>query len=123
MENAQDKLAIVVSRGHDDERATVAWTIANTGLAAGREVTMFLVSSAVDTVRKGAIEHVRMNPFDPPLKELVEGFLARGGKIMVCPPCAKVRGYVDDNLMDDVQVVGSPALHALIAEGASTLCF
>ncbi len=123
MEKNNEKLVIVASRGHDDERATVSWTIANGGLSAGLEVTIFLVSSAVDLVRKGGADHVRMNPFDPPMKELIEGFLARGGKILVCPPCAKVRGYSEEHLIAGVTIVGSAALHALIKEGAATLSF
>jgi len=123
MGNTTEKLVIVASRGHDDERATVSWTVANGGLTAGLDVTMFLVSSGIDLVRKGAIDHVRMNPFDPPMKELIEGFLARGGKILVCPPCTKVRGYTQEMLLDGVTIVGSAALHALIKEGAATLSF
>ena len=122
MENAK-KLAVVVSRGLDDERATVAFTIANTGIASGQQVTMFMVSAAVDVMRKGAADNVRMNPFDPPLKELIENFQSGGGRILVCPPCAKVRGYNDEDFIDGVQVVGSPALHAQILDGASTLSF
>ena len=123
MDHNVKKQAIVVSRGLDDERATVAFTIANTGLASGQQVTMFMVSAGVDVVRKGAADNVRMNPFDPPLKELIDGFQANGGRILVCPPCAKVRGYDEEDFIDDVQVVGSPALHALILDGASTLSF
>ncbi|SNS60152.1 DsrE family protein [Tropicimonas sediminicola] len=123
MESTTRKLAIVSSRGHDDERGTVAWTIANTGLDSGQQVTMFLVSSAVDTVRKGASDNVRMNPFDPPMGELIANFQEKGGRILVCPPCAKVRGYAEDDLIDGVQIVGSPALHALINDGAATLSF
>ena len=123
MQNKPEKLVIVASRGHDDERGTVAWTIANGGLNAELEVTMFLVSSAIDLVRKGGADHVRMNPFDPPMKELIEGFLARGGKILACPPCAKVRGYTQEQLIDGVELVGSAALHALVKDGAATLCF
>ncbi len=52
MTEQSKKLAIVASRGLDDERSTVAWTIANGGLDSGLDVTMFLVSSAVDLVRK-----------------------------------------------------------------------
>jgi predicted peroxiredoxin len=120
---APQQLVIVASRGHDDERATVSWTIANGGLTAGLEVTMFLVAAGIDLVRKGAADHVRMNPFDPPMKELIEGFLARGGKILACPPCAKVRGYNEESLIEGVTLVGSAALHALIKEGAATLSF
>jgi len=121
MANQPEKLVIVATRGHDDERATVTWTIANGGLNAGLDVTVFLVSSAIDLVRKGAVDHVRMNPFDPPMKELIEGFVARGGKLLACPPCVKVRGYEQDDLIEGVTIVGSAALHALIKEGAATL--
>lgn len=123
MQSQPEKLVIVASRGHDDERATVSWTIANGGLTAGLQVTMFMVSSAIDLIRKGAVDHVRMNPFDPPMKELIENFVARGGKILVCPPCAKVRGYSEEDLIEGVTIVGSAALHALIKDGAATLCF
>lgn len=123
MEDVAKKLAIVVSRGLDDERATVAFTIANTGLASGQQVTLFMVSAGVDVVRKGAAANVRMNPFDPPLQELIDTFQANGGRILVCPPCAKVRGYEEADFIDGAQVVGSPALHALILDGAATLSF
>jgi predicted peroxiredoxin len=123
MESNMNKLVIVASRGHDDERATVCWTVANGGLNSGQQVTMFLVSSAIDTVRKGAADNVRMNPFDPPMGELIGNFLANGGRILACPPCAKVRGYTEDDLIDGVEIVGSVALHALIKDGASTLSF
>jgi predicted peroxiredoxin len=120
---AKKKLVIVGSRGFDDERATVCWTVANGGLAAGMDVTMFLVSSGVDLVRKGALEFARMNPLDPPLKDLIEGFMAKGGKVWVCPPCSKVRGYAQEHYLDGVVITGSASLHAVIAEGASTLSF
>ena len=123
MEDVAKKLAIVVSRGLDDERATVAFTIANTGLASGQQVTLFMVSAGVDVVRRGAAANVRMNPFDPPLQELIDTFQANGGRILVCPPCAKVRGYEEADFIDGAQVVGSPALHGRILDGAATISF
>lgn len=124
MAEEKKKLVIIGSRGVDDERATVSWTIANVGLAEGLDVTMFLVSTGVDLVRKGGVDGgVRTNPFDPPLKELIDKFLAAGGAIWACPPCAKVRGYTEEDLLDGVVVKGSVALHGLIKEGAATLSF
>ncbi len=123
MQDQPKKLAIVMSRGLDDERTTAAFTIAKTGLAAGQQITMFMVSAGVDVVRKGAADNVQMNPFDPPLKELVDHFQSNGGRILVCPPCAKVRGYNEADFIEGTQVVGSPALHALILDGAATLSF
>jgi predicted peroxiredoxin len=121
MSENKQQLVIIASHGMEDERATVAWTLANGGLASGLDVTVFLVSSAVDLVRKGAVDFARMNPLDPPLKELIEDFAAKGGKIWACPPCAKVRGYSDQELIDGVVITGSGSLHGLIKEGAATL--
>jgi predicted peroxiredoxin len=123
MAHSNEKLVIIASRGHDDERATVAWTIANGGLSTGLEVTMFVVSAGLDIIRKGAATHVRMNPFDPSMQELIDSFQERGGKILACPPCAAVRGYSQEDLIDGVEIVGSPAMHALIKDGAATLSF
>ena len=62
----QEKLVVVVTNGFNDERASVAWSIANGGVGSGMQVTMFLVSSGVDWVRRGAAENARPNPLDPP---------------------------------------------------------
>jgi predicted peroxiredoxin len=123
MNKSKQQLVIVSTRGLDDERGTVAWTIANNGLASGIEVTMFLTSTAVDLVRKGGVRDVRVNPFDPPLNELIESFVEAGGQIWVCPPCAEVRGYQQADLLDAAEIKGSRALHELIKGGASTLSF
>ena len=87
------KLVIVITRGLDDERSSVAWSIANAGIASDLEVTVFLAASGVDWVRKRAADVAHLNPLDPPLKELIDNLMSNGGSVLVCPPCAKVRGY------------------------------
>ena len=123
MNTQPEKLVIVASRGHDDERATVCWTIANGGLNAGLQVTMFLVSSGADWARKGAADHARPNPLDPPIKDMMQNIIDSGGTIMVCPPCAKVRGYDKEDLIDGAVLAGSTAMLGVVSEGASTLTF
>lgn len=117
------KVVITNTRGLDDERASVAWSVANAGLTAGNEVTMFLTSSAVDWAREGAADGAHLNPFDPPMKEMIDSFRERGGEILVCPPCAKVRGYDEGDLLDDIALAGGKAVHELIQQGAATLSF
>jgi len=117
------KLVIVITRGLDDERASVAWSIANGGINSGLEVAVFLTSSAVDWVRKGAADAVHLNPMDPPMKEMIQKVRDSGCTIMVCPPCAKVRGYSQEDLLEGVVVTGSGAMHELIKQGAATLSF
>ena len=117
------KLVIVVTRGCDDERSSVAWSVANGGIASGYEVTMFLVSSGADWARKGAADHARLNPLDPPVTEMMQNVIESGGQIMVCPPCAKVRGYEEENLIDGAVLAGSTAMLGVVSEGAKTLTF
>jgi predicted peroxiredoxin len=119
----KQKLVVVVTRGLDDERASVAWSVANGGIGMGFEVTMFLVSSGVDWVRQGAADRARPNPLDPPMVDMIRTVVDSGGQILVCPPCAGVRGYEADDLIDGVTLAGSASMHALIKEGAATLSF
>ena len=117
------KLVIVITRGLDDERSSVAWSIANGAIKSGLDLTVFLTSSAIDWVRKGAADHVHLNPKDPPLIEMIQFVRDNGCNILVCPPCAEVRGYQAADLLDGVIITGSGAMHELIKEGAATLSF
>lgn len=117
------KLVIVLTRGFDDERSSVAWSIANGGIKSGLDVTMFLVSSGIDWVRKGATETAHLNPYDPPMGEMIRFVMDSGCTILACPPCAKARGYSENDLLDGVIITGSGAMHELIKDGAATLSF
>jgi predicted peroxiredoxin len=116
------KIVIVVTQGLDNERSSVAWSIANGSLGMGMEVTLFLVSSGVDWVRKGT-QSARLNPFDPTVGDMIDNVVNAGSNIYVCPPCAKVRGYEAKDFIDGVEIAGSAAMLGVVAEGASTLSF
>ncbi len=117
------KLVIVITTGLDDERSSVAWSVANGGINSGLEVTVFLTSNGVDWARVGAADNAHLNPLDPPMLEMITSFRERGGTILACPPCAGVRGYGQEDLLEGVTLVGSPAIHELIKQGAATLSF
>jgi predicted peroxiredoxin len=119
----QKKLVIINSRGFDDERASVAWSIANTASASNMDVTVFLVAAGVDWVRRGAIEVAQFNPLDPSMGDMIKSFLTNGGRILVCPPCAKVRGYTEDSLIEEAKIAGAPAMLEEIHQGATSLSF
>jgi predicted peroxiredoxin len=117
------KLVVIVTNGLDNERSSVAWSVANGGVASGMEVHIFLVSSGVDWVRKGAADVARLNPLDPPIMEMIQRVTDNGGRIMVCPPCAQIRGYDKEHLLDGIELAGSVSMLAHVAEGAATLTF
>jgi predicted peroxiredoxin len=119
--SAKKKLVVLISKGLDDERASVAWSIANGGIKTGLDVNIFLVSSGVDWVRKGAAENVHLNPKDPTMKSMIGTVVENNCRILVCLPCSAVRGYTEEDLIDEVEMVTSVALHQLILEGAETI--
>jgi len=119
----KQKMVVVVTQGFQDERSSVAWSVANGGVGMGFEVTMFLVSSGVDWVRKGAAGKARPNPLDPSIQEMMDNVIEHGGKILVCPPCAGVRGYEEDDLIEAATLAGSPAMLEVAAQGAIVVSF
>jgi len=119
----KQKLVVIVTNGFNDERSSVAWSVANGAIASDMQVTMFLVSSGVDWVRKGAAEKARLNPLDPPIRDMIQTVIDNDGKILVCPPCAGVRGYDQGDLIDGVVLAGSVAMLAEVQQGAATLTF
>jgi predicted peroxiredoxin len=117
------EIVIVNSRGLDDERSSVAWSVANTAAASDMAVTVFLVAAGADWARKGAAEFARPNPLDPEVREMIANVLASGGRILVCPPCAKVRGYTEDDLIEGATLAGAPAMLEVVNRGAATVSF
>ena len=120
-ENTRE-LVVLVTRGMDHELSSVSFTIANGGLTAGLQVSIFLTSAAVDLVRKRAIEGLVVHPLEP-LAALVKDFVARGGRLWACTPCVKARGYQQSDLIDGVEITGASRMHELIKAGAATLSF
>src|SRR5262244_122212 len=114
------ELVVLITHGMDDERSSVAFTIANGGMTAGLKVSIFLTSAAVDLVRKRAIDNLVVHPLEP-LASMVKDFLARGGQLWACTPCVKARGYEQSGLIDGVEITGSSKMHELIKAGAATL--
>ena len=66
---------------------------------------------------EGTAEVAHLNPVDPPMKQLVGNLMSGGGRVLVCPPCAKVRGYDQADLVDGVVVAGAPAMLEIVKDG------
>jgi len=122
MAESARELVVLVTKGMDHELSSIAILIANGGITAGLQVSIFLTSAAVDLVRKRAIDGVVVHPLDP-LAALVKDFLSRGGRLVACTPCVKARRYEQNDLIDGVESTGASKMHALIKAGAATLSF
>jgi predicted peroxiredoxin len=121
-EQGKKQLVVFVTKGTDNELSSVAFTIANGGLTAGLDVSMFLTSAGVDLVRKRSADSTQVHPLEP-LKAMIQDFVHRGGKLWACTPCVKARGYEQADLVEGVTNSGASVVHERLKAGAATLCF
>jgi predicted peroxiredoxin len=122
MSDTPRNLVVVITQGTDHELSSAAMTIANGGMTAGLKVSIFLTSNGVDIVRKRAADMTHVAPLES-LSSLLQDFLKRGGTLWACTPCVKARGYTQEDLIEGTIITGASVMHALIKEGAATLCF
>lgn len=122
MNSEARNLVVVITHGIDHELSSAGLVIALGGMTAGLNVSIFLTSSGVDIVRRGAADLTHVKPLEP-LAEMLRNFIDRGGTVWACTPCVKSRGYVQEDLLDGVVISGASAMHELIKAGASTLSF
>jgi len=122
MADGSRNLVVMITRGTDHELSSVGFTIANGGLTAGLQVSIFLTSSGVDLVRRRAADSTRVEPLEP-LLSMIQDFVRRGGKLWACTPCVKARGYEERDLVEGVTITGASKMHELIKAGAATLSF
>ncbi len=111
------------THGLDDvERASLAFVVGNTALASEQEATLLFTLEGVRVPVKGAADGLQADGF-PPLSELIQNFVADGGKIWVCGACANPRNIGLDDLVDGGQIVGAATAVAAMVDGARTISF
>ncbi len=104
------------------DKTTVAFVVANAGLAAGQEVVIFLNVEAVRLANPGYGNWIAVDGFKP-LKELMESFHANGGKLWICPPCFNARALNKEHLVPGAVFAGGAAVVEFLGQGAASLSY
>ena len=99
------------------ERAILPFIVGNVAVTADQQTTIFLTAEGVWLITKGYAEQVKKEGFTP-LKEIMESFVANGGKIRACGACTKPRGITDADLIEGAKIVTAANLVELLASGA-----
>ncbi len=117
------KLLINLTTAKDNpDKTVVAFVVANAGVAAGQEVTIFLSVEGVRLAVAGYADDISAPGFKP-LKELLTDYINNGGKIWVCPPCFNARELDKENLIANATFAGGAAVVELLAQGAASLSY
>jgi sulfur relay (sulfurtransferase) complex TusBCD TusD component (DsrE family) len=93
----------------DITRGSLPFVFAASALQAGDTVMLMLFHDAVTIALEGA--HPKMIPFGPPSR-FEEIFSHPNARVIVCKPCAEVRGIKENMLVKNATFGGMNELHA-----------
>jgi uncharacterized protein len=98
----------------DADRVAAPLVLANTALATGGNVILWLSLEGVELARAGSADKLAPRSF-PPVSELLDTFIENGGRIGVCPPCAKTYELDEASLVENAEWMGA----AVVVEAAA----
>lgn len=104
---------------NNPERATISFILAFTSSKTA-ETAMFISAEASELCVKGSAEKV-LAPGYEPLADLMMGYIKNGGKIWLCPACAKAKSISETDLVAGVEIAGAPKAMAFLTSGAHVL--
>lgn len=107
----------------DGDRATVGFVVANAALGSDKDTMVFLSADGVYAAVQGEYDKIVEGAPFAPLKELVDKFLANGGRVLVCTPCMKKRGISEAMLVKGALPAGGAALVEFLSNGAPCVTY
>jgi predicted peroxiredoxin len=114
------KFLVNANYGPDNaEKATISFILAFTS-SKTHETAVFAASGAADLLVKSKRPTVHAQGYEP-LNGLIDGFVENGGKIWLCPACAKAKGVAQEDLIEGVEIAGAPKTMAYLESGARIL--
>ncbi len=122
MENQTNEQKFLINCSHggaDVERATIAFILAASSSKTA-ETAVFATADAAQICVKGGADGMAAPGYEP-LDDLMRQFHGNGGRIWLCPACAKARGITADDLREGVEIAGAPRTMAFLSEGARVL--
>jgi predicted peroxiredoxin len=119
----KEKIVIITTIGNENpEKATLPFVLATAAQATDVEVVVIFQSSAVVLTKKGEAEKVKAPDFMP-LKELMDAYVAQGGKFNVCSPCLKSRNIVKEDLIEGSVVIAAGTVVSEVLSAKSVVTY
>ncbi len=117
------RVIVGCARGpNQPDGATVAYLTPTRAESAGHEVVLWLTEDGVRLAVGGGLDDVQA-PDGPAVAALHDQFVAAGGRILVCPVCAKPREIGEQDLVDGAALEGVAALMQFAGDGAMTFTY
>ncbi|MBM4762999.1 DsrE family protein [Bacillus sp. B15-48] len=107
---------------NDQDKATVAFVVANAAVASGQETVVFLNVEGAYLGAKGYADDIHEEGFAP-LKQLMDQFIEAGGNLWVCSPCYKKRELQEEDLLEGATIVGGAKVVEFLSLGAASITY
>lgn len=118
--NPAQKFLVNCTHGANDvERATIAFILAVTS-SKTCETAVFATADAAQICVRGGADGMVAEGYEP-LGDLMDAYHANGGRIWLCPACARAKGITEADLRPGVEIAGAPRTMAYLAGGAQVL--
>lgn len=116
-DKAQQQVVVHLSHFTDDlHRCFMALKVANLMQEHGASVTIFLDLEGVRLAERRQQLNLTWGTDSPPLSEHYDNFINAGGKIVLCPHCAKSARIGDGALKRNAELATMPSLGKLLME-------
>lgn len=107
---------------NDTDKATIAFVVANAAVASDKETVVFLSSEGVRLAVAGYAADIH-EPGFAPLQELLDKYVAAGGKVYVCSPCFKKRSLDETKVVAGATIVGGAKLVEFLSAGSPCVSY
>jgi uncharacterized protein involved in oxidation of intracellular sulfur len=122
-DQSQGKVVIVATHGPDDpELATLPFMMGTTAQLMENEAVVILQGRSVQLAVQHVMDHVFAGGL-PPLKGLIETYMAQGGKLLVCTPCVEWRHIETEKLIEGSELIAGARVIAEITSASAVLTY
>jgi uncharacterized protein involved in oxidation of intracellular sulfur len=118
-----DKIVYVATHFKDSpEKAMLPFVLSNASFAMDVQPLIIVQGEGVNLAVKGKAAEINHAPFDP-LEKLFASYAEQGGRLLVCSPCLKARGYTEADLVPNAKIVGAAKVIEEITSAKTVLSY
>lgn len=123
LDESREKILYVCTKWKENpEMATLPFVLANAALTMDVQAVIVLQGEAVWLSTPNGADGIQA-PELPILKELVNSFIANGGKMLVCTPCLKANKIPVDSLRPEVETVAAARVTLEMLSARATISY
>lgn len=108
------------------ERSATPIYLATTAAAMDVEVGIYFTVNGPTLLKKGVAEELIVPKHDgqgAPLRRFIDQALDMGVKFYVCQPSLDLHGLTQDDLIEEVSMIGGAAFNDMALEADQVICF